>query len=64
MSYRLLLMPNGRLPQRWLVLSPLEAAFRVLAVGFVDTDSVSLLPAVATVLPVFARVQATEVPYN
>lgn len=40
----------------------LEAALRVLAVGFVDAESVPLLSAV--VCSVFSRVQTAEVPHD
>lgn len=62
LPYRLLFLSNGRFSQRRLVMLFLEAALRVLAVGFVDADSVPLLPGV--VFSVFARVQIAEVPHD
>lgn len=60
--YRLQFMSNRRFAQRRLVMPPLGAALRVLAVGFVDADSVPLLSGV--VFSVFTRVQIAEVPHD
>lgn len=60
--YRLLFVSNGRFPKRRLVMPLLVAALRVLAVGFVDADSVPLLSTV--VFSVFSRVQTAEVPHD
>lgn len=60
--YRLLFLSNGGFPKRRLVVPPLEAALRVLAVGFVDAESVPLLSGV--VFSVFSRVQTAEVPHD